>query len=340
MKLFLSTSLLLSTACVHAFTFSPPTTIVPAFGTSNTALRSTVEAVAGSDVAAAYESQITKMRAKDQTSKALSKEDLKVVFEDEHIVVIDKPSGVLSVPTKEVSTSLSQAVFDAYSCESGNMDSMVVHRLGMDTSGLIVFARTKAAASGLNSAFRTRKITRTYEALVCGSVSDDAGDIDLPLMRDFVHPPYMRVSTDDLQRALIGVEDMPAEISKKILENPKDSLTKYSVVSREELGEDSVTRLSLTSVSGRTHQLNVHCAAMGHPIVGDSVYGVNGDALPNGGLDEETMNANAPNRASLELQQSIASAASDKSMCVHAKELSFKHPVTGEDLKFESASPF
>ena len=83
---------------------------------------------------------------------------MKVIFEDEHIIVVDKPAGVLSVPTKEVSASLSQAVFDAYGCESGKMDNMVVHRLGMDTSGLVVFARNKAALVGLNSAFRTRKV--------------------------------------------------------------------------------------------------------------------------------------------------------------------------------------
>ena len=94
-------------------------------------------------------------------------------------------------------------------------------------------------------------MTRKYEALVCGSVEDDAGEWDMPLMRDFVNPPYMRVSTDDLQRALVGVEDLPAEISKKILENPKDSITKYEVVGREELEGNAVTRLSLTSVTGR-----------------------------------------------------------------------------------------
>jgi len=293
-----------------------------------------------SDVAAAYESQIAKMRAKDQSSKALSKEDLKVVFEDEHIVVVDKPAGVLCVPTKEVKASLSQSVFDAFGCESGNMDSMVVHRLGMDTSGLVVFARTLKAVQELNTAFRARKVTRKYEALVCGSVEADEGEMNMPLMRDFVSPPYMRVSSDELQRALIGVEDLPVEISKKILESPKESVTKFSVVAREELGGNAVTRMSLTSVSGRTHQLNVHCAASGHPIVGDTVYGINGDAQPNGGIDDATMDTSAPNRASLDLQGSIATAAADKPMCVHAKELSFKHPITGEDLKFESASPF
>jgi len=329
MKLVVSI-LALSAAAVHSFNFCSPGYIQTGRGIS-TALRSTVEAADVSKIVAAYESQIAKMRAKDQTSKSLSKEDLKIVYEDEHIVVVDKPSGVLCVPTREVSASLSQTVFDAFGCESGNMDKMVVHRLGMDTSGLVVFARTQAALSALNLEFRRRKITRKYEALVCGSVEGDQGEWDMPLMRDFVNPPYMRVSNDEMQKALVGLDDLPKEISKMILENPKESVTKYEVVAREELGGHPVTRLSLTSVSGRTHQLNVHAAASGHPIVADSLYGLNGDASPNGGLDEG---------ASIELQENIASATADKSMCIHSKELGFSHPITGEVMKFESAAPF
>merc|ERR1712038_195853 len=85
-----------------------------------------------------------------------------------------------------------------------------------------------------------------------------------------------------------------------------------------------------------THQLNVHCAAIGHPIVGDKVYGINGEASANGGLEEGTLSS----RASTEAQESIASAIGDKSMCVHANTISFEHPVTGEKLSFESAAPF
>ena len=84
----------------------------------------------------------------------------------------------------------------------------------------------------------------------------------------------------------------------------------------------------------RTHQLNVHCAALGHPIVGDRVYGINGDAAANGGLIQGTVES----RASTELQESIFNIADD--MCVHAKHLGFRHPVTGDDLLFESEAPF
>jgi 23S rRNA-/tRNA-specific pseudouridylate synthase len=85
-----------------------------------------------------------------------------------------------------------------------------------------------------------------------------------------------------------------------------------------------------------THQLNVHMAAFGHPIVADRVYGIDGEAAPNGGLDQPTSSSSASD----ELQKHIASAAIDHSMCVHAKTLSFEHPVTREKLSFESAAPF
>ena len=176
---------------------------------------------------------------------------------------------------------------------------MVVHRLGMDTSGLVVFARTNAALRQLNTLFRTRKITRKYESLVCGHVTNDSGVIDLPLMRDYEYPPFMRVSTDEHQRALIDLD--ASEVGKKILESPKASTTEYEVLAREDLDGKAVTRLALTSISGRTHQLNVHCAAVGHPIVGDAVYGFGGEAAPNGGLAESEL---PEDHASADLQVS------------------------------------
>ena len=87
-----------------------------------------------------------------------STQDLKVVHDDDQIVVIDKPAGVLSTPGKDGNASLQQAVFDAYGCESGNANKMACHRLGMDTSGLMVFAKTDHALRDLNAQFRTRKV--------------------------------------------------------------------------------------------------------------------------------------------------------------------------------------
>lgn len=280
------------------------------------------------------EDQLSKMKERDSNSKSLAKEDLKVIYEDEHIVVVDKPAGVLCVPSQANDPSLSEAVFQAFGNESNRADKMVVHRLGMDTSGLIAFARTDEALRQMNTLFRTRKVSRKYEALVCGTIEDEEGVINLPLMRDYEFPPFMRVSTDDHQKALIGLS--ADDVGKQLLENPKESLTKYEVVGKEELDGNAVTRVTLTSISGRTHQLNVHCAALGHPIVGDKTYGINGEAAPKGGLEECT----SASGASDELQETIAVSASSNQMCVHAKTLSFEHPITREKLSFESASPF
>jgi len=299
-----------------------------------TALKSTVAAANGAEVKARMEENMGKMKIKDATSKNLAKEDLTVVYEDEHIVVINKPSGVLCVPGKESNPSLSQAVFDSFGSESGRADKMVVHRLGMDTSGLVVFARTNAALSKMNILFRSRRVNRKYEALVCGHIEEESGVINMPLMTDYENPPYMRISTHEHQTALLGLE--VEDVGKKLLANPKDSLTEYTVIAKEDLGDNAVTRVELTSVSGRTHQLNVHCAAFGHAIVADKVYGINGEANINGGLDEGT----SPSRASVELQEKIAAAAGDMPMCVHAKSISFEHPVTREKLSFDVPAPF
>jgi tRNA pseudouridine32 synthase/23S rRNA pseudouridine746 synthase len=322
-------SLLAASSSVSAFA---PASRVGAWGSSS-ALQSTVEAVSVDEIKSRMDANVSKMSAKDATSTALSKEDLKIIHEDEDILVVDKPAGVLCVPNKDGSPSLSQAVFDAYGSESGRADKMVVHRLGMDTSGLVVFARTEKALRGMNTLFRTRKVTRSYEALVCGSL-EESGSINLPLMRDYEFPPYMRVSTEEHQRAIMGLD--PEEVGKKLLERPKESLTNYEVVGQEDMDGNAVTRVKLTSVSGRTHQLNVHCAAVGHPIVGDKVYGINGEAAANGGLEEGTLSS----RASTEAQESISSAVGDKSMCIHANTISFEHPVSGDKLSFESAAPF
>jgi tRNA pseudouridine32 synthase/23S rRNA pseudouridine746 synthase len=220
----------------------------------------------------------------------------------------------------------------------GSPDKMVVHRLGMDTSGLVVFAKSMDAVRGMNAIFRTRKIERTYEALVCGHIEKDSGMINLPLMRDYEFPPFMRISTDEHQQALVDLTS--EEVGKKLLEHPKDSLTKYEVVAREELDGQPVTRVALTSITGRTHQLNVHLAAFGHPIVGDTTYGIDGDAAPNGGLSASEMEAIAPNasRATADVQKSIAGSA--KGASVHAKSLKFRHPVTKKDVSLSVDAAF
>lgn len=305
------------------------------------AMQEEVVPLTESEINARLTMQIKKLQAKDSTSMKLNKEDLQIVYEDDDLLVVDKQAGVLSVPGKIPHPSLAQAVFDAVGCEMGRMDMMVVHRLGMDTSGLMVFAKTMDALRGMNEVFRTRSIERKYEALVCGHMEKDSGLINLPIMRDYEFPPFMRISTEAHQRALLNLD--PEKLKqKKILDLPKESLTKYEVISREELNGLPVTRVALTSITGRTHQLNCHLAALGHPIVGDSTYGIDGDAAANGGLTLAEQDALVPNssRASEELQRRIARDANGKMNCVHAKSLQFQHPCTGEDIAFVADTPF
>eukprot|EP00532_Pseudo-nitzschia_australis_P006961 CAMPEP_0168167552 /NCGR_PEP_ID=MMETSP0139_2-20121125/2604_1 /TAXON_ID=44445 /ORGANISM="Pseudo-nitzschia australis, Strain 10249 10 AB" /LENGTH=432 /DNA_ID=CAMNT_0008084789 /DNA_START=152 /DNA_END=1450 /DNA_ORIENTATION=+ len=299
--------------------------------------------------------QLDKLRTRDRQSRTIPPGELSVVFEDEHIVCVNKPPGVLCVPSVEGVDipTLAQAVFEFVPNRQPSLDHMVVHRLGMDTSGLVVFAKTMESLRGMNTLFRTRKITRQYEALVCGHLGHDSGVIDLPLMRDYEKPPFMRISTDQHQRVLLDLDD--AIVGKKLLEAPKASRTEYQVIAREYFEDDSelpVTRLLLTSVTGRTHQLNVHMAAIGHPIVGDRIYGVDGDAVPNGGLEEETPSSDDNNTtndtyaARQELERAIGAKAVN--MCVHAKCLSFQHPMLNNEsdadqdpsMYFECEAPF
>ena len=257
--------------------------------------------------------------------------------------------------------SIAETVFNAIANEFPDADRMVVHRLGMDTSGLLILAKTLDAVRGLHTLFRTRTVERRYEALVCGHVPRDRGLVDLPLMRCYEHPPYMRISTDEHQEALLGLD--PAVVGKQILEAPKESLTKYEVISRHELNGQPVTRVTLTSLSGRTHQLNVHLAALGHPIVGDTVYGcagaddlyscsidddddkinkLDGTAAPNGGLTEDELRylvAHNKQRSTLEQQQEAARTVQGQPQ-VHAKSLKFRHPVLKQDIVLESETPF
>ena len=282
--------------------------------------------------------QLNKLRTRDRQSKEIDPKDLVIVYEDNHLVCVNKPAGVLCVPSEEGIPTLAQAVFENVPNQQTSLDKMVVHRLGMDTSGLVLFAKTMDSLREMNTIFRTRKIQRHYEVLVCGHLETDSGLIDMPLMRDYEKPPFMRISTEQNQRMLLGLDDKI--VGKKLLEAPKASQTQFQVLGRETFSDTDlpVTRLLLKSVTGRTHQLNVHMAAIGHPIVGDRVYGWKGDALPNGGLE--------PNASTedIELQEAIGQAATR--MCVHAKSLAFQHPMLNDSddeavpLYFECETPF
>jgi tRNA pseudouridine32 synthase/23S rRNA pseudouridine746 synthase len=164
-------------------------------------------------------------------------------------------------------------------------DVRIVHRLDMATSGVLVLARGALAHARLSAAFRERRVTKGYEALVHGpwlaAESPHVGEIDLPLAVDWPNRPRQIVCH----------------------RTGKPSLTRYRV-----LDAGAQARVALAPVTGRTHQLRVHLAAWGRPIVGDPFYGRAGDRAPR--------------------------------MMLHATAIAFEHPVTAVPCMFESAVPF
>lgn len=173
-----------------------------------------------------------------------------VLHLDASMVVVDKPAGLLSVPGRLPQHHDSALL--RLQAEYGPL--WVVHRLDMDTSGVIVYARTREAAAALGRQFERRTVHKEYEALVWGQPPSSTGLIDLPLRLDWPHRP--RQIIDPLQG--------------------KPSLTRYECVGRQPTGVGAAPnhgRLRLFPLTGRSHQLRMHLSAVGHPIVGDRFYG-------------------------------------------------------------------
>jgi tRNA pseudouridine32 synthase / 23S rRNA pseudouridine746 synthase len=173
---------------------------------------------------------------------------LVILHLDDDLLLVDKPSGLLSVPGKalEHADCLETRVKDAFPA------ALLVHRLDMDTSGLMVFAMNKAAQRHLGLQFERRHVEKTYVAEVFGNVKDDEGKVELPLIVDWPHRPLQKVC----------------------FETGKAALTHFQVVHRG----DKSTRMRLLPKTGRSHQLRVHMRELGHPILGDKFYAT-GEAL-------------------------------------------------------------
>lgn len=166
------------------------------------------------------------------------------------VVAVNKPAGVPSVPGR--TPALADCVWSRL--RTTHADAQVVHRLDMATSGVMIFARGALAQRQLSHAFQTRRVGKRYVAEVHGLVTCDSGTMDWPLSADWPRRPRQRVDP------LAG----------------KPSITHYRVLWRHETRR--VTRVELTPVTGRSHQLRVHCLALGHPILGDALYGAGDDA--------------------------------------------------------------
>lgn len=165
---------------------------------------------------------------------------MRVVHVDGRMVVVDKPAGLLSVPGRTEPDCASARVQALYH------DALVVHRLDQATSGLLLFARGAQAQRELSTDFAERRVGKVYVAVVAGRLQGE-GLIDLPLGADWPNRPRQQV---DLQHG-------------------KPSQTRWRVLDHE----GGHTRLQLEPLTGRSHQLRVHLSALGHPILGDTLYG-------------------------------------------------------------------
>ena len=199
------------------------------------------------------------------------------LYIDAALVVLVKPAGLLSAPGR--GPDKEDCLLSRGQPRFGEL--FLVHRLDMDTSGLLILARSREAHSRLSAQFRERRIDKTYEAMVAGRVAADWGEIELPLSCDWPRRPRQQV---DFLRG-------------------RPSTTRFRVLNRDPA--QGRTRLELTPITGRSHQLRVHCLALGHPIIGDPLYGKAGERL-----------------------------------LLHARRIAFAHPLSARPLAFEDAPPF
>ena len=232
---------------------------------------------------------------------------LDVVFEDAHLIVIDKPAGLVVHPAPGHATgTLVNALIahcgDSLSGIGGVRRPGIVHRIDKDTSGLLVVAKTDAAHRGLAALFadhgRTRPLVRSYVALVWGVLPRPSGVIDAPVGRH---------KTDRLRMAVVPEE------------HGRIAITHWRL--QEQFG-DNASLVACELETGRTHQIRVHMAHIGHPVIGDPLYAK--------GFRTKASKLSAAARHHLDLLDRQA---------LHAVSLGFEHPVTRELLEFESPMP-
>ena len=170
--------------------------------------------------------------------------ELEILATDEHFVVVNKPPGLLSVPGRDPRNR--DSVYSRLLEQ--NLNPVIVHRLDLETSGLMVVGRTPLAASRLGWQFQHRKVAKRYVAVVDGLIDENSGEVGLPLIVDWENRPLQKICHS----------------------TGKPSLTRWRVLDRD----DSLnrTRVALEPVTGRSHQLRVHMRAIGHPIVGCQFY--------------------------------------------------------------------
>lgn len=211
-----------------------------------------------------------------------------IVYEDEHLLVVNKPQGMVVHPAPgnpdgTLVNALLHHCAGRLSSINGKIRPGIVHRIDKDTAGLLIVAKTDAAHTGLAEQIAVHSFTRRYRTVVVGNIREDSGTIDKPIGRS---------GTDRKKFAVTNVNSKPA-------------VTHYRVIERLA----GYTHLELTLETGRTHQIRVHMAYMGHPVIGDPVYGNPKHSL---GL---------------------------RGQCLFAEYISFTHPITGEIMSFGAELP-
>lgn len=213
---------------------------------------------------------------------------LDIVFEDADLIVVNKPKGLVvhPAPGHEDGTLVNALMFhcgDSLSGIGGELRPGIVHRIDKDTSGLLIAAKNDFAHRALSAQLKSRSLSRVYETIVRGKMREEAGTIDAPIGR---HPT---------ERKKMAVTDR----------NSRSAVTHYELIAQY----PGYAHLRCRLETGRTHQIRVHLAYIGHPVVGDAVYG---SKKPELGLD---------------------------SQCLHARAIKFIHPRTNEEMRFETELP-
>ena len=213
---------------------------------------------------------------------------LDIVYEDSDLLVVNKPKGMVVHPAAgNYDGTLVNALLyhcgDSLSGINGVMRPGIVHRIDKDTSGLLIVAKNDESHKILSGQIKEHSFSREYEAVVWGNVREDEGTVNAPIGRN----------PNDRKKMCITPK------------NSKEAVTHYSVIARYK----GYTHIRCVLETGRTHQIRVHMASLGHPVAGDLVYGVKSERAPFEG------------------------------QCLHAKKIGFVHPTTGEYMEFDSELP-
>ncbi|MCD2529773.1 RluA family pseudouridine synthase [Providencia huaxiensis] len=179
-------------------------------------------------------------------------DEIEIIYQDEYLVLINKPSGLLSLSGKNPQNldSVHHRLVQIFP------ECTLVHRLDFGTSGLMVVARNKAINAALSQQFSQRTVTKIYQALLCGHLTDDKGVIDAAIAKDPAQFPRM---------SLCKINGKPARSHYQVIERLYHPLDNGTLL--------PVTRVQLIPETGRTHQLRIHCQQLGHPILGCDLYG-------------------------------------------------------------------